>query len=311
MKLIRRAIYAIVFLVILLAAAVHFGLDRIITSEVQTQASSSLNLKTTLNSAKLSLLGGTLNLNDLQVGSPKGYSAPQMFAVGDTDVAISYSQLRNDPIHVSSITIDKPKLVIEQENGVLNFKKAMDDMPPGDSTPATPSTSSTSSNSKPLKLIIDELKLQNPQVVVKGLPGGDVPLSLPSISLANIGTGEGSQNGAAVKDVVMQVISAIAASASNSDALTGEFKAILKANVGAVVGKLGGEVQKRIAAALPGDLGKSLSGLVADPQGLIKDPGKAIQGLLGGNSSTSQPSNDIKDQAVGALQGLLGGKKNK
>jgi hypothetical protein len=309
MKLIRRAIYAVIILVVLVVIAVHFGLDRIITSEVQTQASDSLNLKTTLASSKLSLLGGTLNLSDLQVGSPKGYSAPQMFAVGATDVAINYSQLRNDPIHISSITIDKPKLVIEQENGVLNFKKAMDDIP--SSGTSTPSAPSTPSNSKPLKLIIDELKLQNPEVVVKGLPGGDVPLSLPSISLANIGTGGDAQNGAAIKDVVMQVISAMAASASNSGALTGEFKAILSANVGAVVGQLGGEAQKRIAAALPGDLGKSLSGLVANPQGLLKDPGKAFQGLLGGNSSTSQPSNDIKDQAVGALQGLLGGKKNK
>jgi hypothetical protein len=308
MKLIRRVIYAIVTLVVLTAVVVHFKLDGVIRSEVQTQASKSLNLTTTLNSAKLSIFGGTLDLNDLQVGSPKGYTAPQMLAVGDTNVAISYGQLRNDPIHVSSITIDKPKLVIEQEKGVLNFKKAMDDIPPGESAPSTPSAPS---NSKPLKLIIDDLKLTDPQVVVKGLPGGDIPLTLPSITLRNVGTGEGAENGAAVKDVVMQVISAIAASASNSNALSKEFKTILNANVGAVVGKLGGEAQKRIAEALPGDLGKSLSGLVANPQGLIKDPGKALQGMLGGKSSTTQPSGNVKNEAEDALQGLLGGKKNK
>ena len=198
---------------------------------------------------------------------------------------------------VNSITIDKPMLVIEQQNGVLNFKKAMDDIP-GQSTPSTPSAPSSS---KPLKLIIDDLKLTNPQVVVKGLPGGDVPSLTPVYRPQERGYRRKAPRSAAVKDVIMQVISAMAASASNSNALSSEFKAVLNANVGAVVGKLGSEAQKRIAEALPGDLGKSLSGLVANPQGLLKDPGKSLQGMLGGNSSTSQPLGDVKNQAVDAL----------
>ena len=47
MKLIRRVIYAIVILLVLVAIAIHFGLDRVIRNEVQTQATDSLNLTTT------------------------------------------------------------------------------------------------------------------------------------------------------------------------------------------------------------------------------------------------------------------------
>jgi hypothetical protein len=305
-KWIRRIILAVVLLVILAGVIIYLNLDRVIRNTVQSQATSSTNLQTTLNSASLSLFGGKLNLSGLQIASPPGFQAPQMLDIGSTNLAVSYGQLRNDPVHVAAITIDKPKLVIEQKNGELNFKKAMDDMPKSpDTAPA---------NSKPLKVIIDDLKLDNPQVVVKGFGATDIPLSLPSIELKNIGTGNGSQNGAAMKDVLGQVMTAIAAAASDSSALSAEFKQVLNANVGAALTNLGAEAQKRVAAAIPGQLGQSLSKLVSDPQALAKDPNKAIQSLLGGNKAgaTTQPSNlqnDVKKQATDALQGLLGGKK--
>jgi hypothetical protein len=300
MKIIRRALLVLVLLLIVAGAVFYFSINRVVKSTVQSQASSSLNLQTTLNSANLSLFGGKLNLNQLQIASPPGYTAPQMLDVGDTNLAVSYGQLRDDPIHVSSITIDKPKLVLEEKNGVLNFKQAMDNIPPGDKAP---------SNKPPLKLIIDELRVNNPEVVVKGLPSGDLTVPIPSLTLKGVGTGEGANNGAAVKDVVMQVITAMAGSASNSTALAAEFKAILGANVSATAAKLGGDAAKRIAAAIPGDLGKNLSSALADPQALIKDPNKALNGLLGKNATT-QPG-DVKSQAENALQGLLNGKKNK
>jgi hypothetical protein len=309
MKLFRRILLAVVLLIVIAVVVVYMRLDGIVKNEVETQASSSLNLKTTLDNAKLSLFGGKLSLNQLQIASPQGYSAPQMFGVGDTSVAVSYGELRKTPVHIGSIVIDKPKLVIEQQNGVFNFKKAMDSIPPGDSS---------APKGEPLKLVIDDLQVRNATVVVRpGLPGlpAEINVAVPSIVMKNVGTGDGSQNGAAVKDVVMQVITALAGSASNSTDLPAELKSLLGANVGAVAGQLGAEAQKRIAAAIPGDLGKNLSQIVKDPQALIKDPSKAVQGLGGmlGNkpadgSSTTQPSNP-KDEAVNALQGLLGGKK--
>jgi hypothetical protein len=311
MKLLRRTILVVVLLLIIAGAIVYFRLDGIVKRTVESEATHSLNLNTTLNSAHLSLFGGKVNLNELKIASPPGYSAPQMLDVGDTNVAVSYGQLRQDPVHVQSLTINKPKLVIEQQNGVFNFKKAMDQIPPGES----------SSKSQPMKLIIDELTVQDAQVVIRpGLPGipDEITVPVPSIIMKKVGTGDGSQNGAAMKDVVMQVITALAGSASNSSALPSQLKAMLNVNVGQVVGKLGAEAQKQIAAAIPGDLGKALSEVVKDPQALIKDPGKALQGLgglVGGNnaasgSATTQPG-DIKDQAIHGLEGLLGGKKKK
>lgn len=311
-KLVRRVLLAIVLLLVIAGVVVYFSLDHIVKTKVESQASSSLNLATTLNSARLSLFGGRLNLKQLDIASPQGFSAPHMLELGDTDVAVSYGQLRKDPVHVESLTLNKPRLVIEQSNGTLNFKKAMDLMPPSES----------SSQSSSLKLVIDELKVQDAEVVIRpNLPGlsNEITVPVPSIVMKDVGTGEGAQNGAAFKDVVMQVVTALAGSASDSSSIPDQLKAILHVNVGQVVGRLSGEAQKRIAAAIPGQFGKTLADIVKDPQALTKDPTKALQqglgNVLGGDKTqsgnpTTQPG-DVKDQAVDAVRGLLGGKNRK
>ena len=311
MKWIKRIVLAVVLVIVIAVVVVFFSLDRIIKNQVQTQATNQLNLKTDLGGASLSLFGGKLGLHQLQIASPQGYTAPHMFEVGDTNVAVSYGQLRNQPVHVNSIKIDKPKVVIEQKDGVFNFKKAMEGMPKGE-----PAPSEDKSKGESMKLIIDDLTVTNADVVVRpNLPGlsNDITVKVPSLTMKNIGTGEGNTNGAAVKDVVMQVISALAANATEAGGLPDQLKAMLKTDVNQVVSNFGAEAQKQIASVVPGDLGKTLSAAVKDPNALMKDPGKALQGLVDGKkdasgNATSQPAN-VEKEATDALKGLLGGKK--
>jgi hypothetical protein len=280
MSRLRRAVLILVPLLILAGAVVYLSLDRILKTTVESQTSDSLHLSTTLKSARLSLLGGKVNLNQLHIASPRDFSAPHMLELGGIDLSVKYGQLRKDPIHVESLVLNQPRLVIEQSNGAINFKKAMD---------LTPPARESSSPQRPINLIIDELKIQEAQVVIHpGLPGmpEEIVVPVPSISMRNVGSGGGSQNGAAIKDVAMQVIAALAGSAAESGALPAQLKAILHANVGEVAAKLGAEAQKRIAAAIPGELGNKLSKV--DPQALAKDPAKVFQrdvgGILGGNT---------------------------
>jgi hypothetical protein len=281
----RRAVLVLVSLLILAGAIVYLRLDGILKTTVESQTSSSLNLGTALKSARLSLFGGKVKLNQLRIASPRGFSAPHMFEMGAIDLSVKYGQLRKDPIHVESLALNQPRLVIEQSNGALNFKKAMDLMPARES-----------SSQRPIKLIIDELKIEEAQVVIHpGLPGvrEEITVPVPSMVLRNVGSGGGSQNGAAIKDVAMQVMAALAASAAESGSLPAELKAILHLNAGEVARKLGAEAQKQIAAAIPGELGKNLSKVVEDPQALAKDPAKALDasGILAGKPiPTTQPA---------------------
>src|SRR4051812_8061610 len=160
MSRLRRIALVIVSVLIVAGVAVYFSLDRIVKTEVEKQASSSLRLNTTLESARLSLFGGKLDLNQLRIASPKGFSAPHILELGTVGLAVEYGQLHKDPIHVHSVMLDQPKLVIEQSGGAVNFRKAMELMPASDPS------------SRPVKLIIDELKIEQAQVIIHpGLPG--------------------------------------------------------------------------------------------------------------------------------------------
>jgi hypothetical protein len=157
---------------------------------------------------------------------------------------------------------------------------------------------------------------------VPGLPEQiDVPVS--TFTMKNVGTGDGSQNGAAVKDIVMQVVTALAAQAQTSGAIPAQLRELLRGNLASVVNRLGAEAQRRVLQAVPGEAGQVLSSILADPQSLTKDPGKALGGALGnvigGNGNggglpttlpTSLPADPGK-AAGDALKGLLGPKEKK
>ena len=75
----------------------------------------------------MSIFGGSVSLSDLAMNSPAGFWARTCFAdLGKAAVHVSYGQLRNQPIHINTITLEKPKLVIEQSNGKLNIQSVMD-----------------------------------------------------------------------------------------------------------------------------------------------------------------------------------------
>jgi uncharacterized protein involved in outer membrane biogenesis len=173
MSRLRRVVLILVPVLILAGAGLYLSLDRLLKSTVETQSTHSLSLSTTLESARLSLLGGKVNLNHLRISSPRGFSAPHMLELGDVGLSVKYGQLRQDPIHVESLTLNQPRLVIEQSNGAMNFKKAMDLMPAHET-----------SQKPPVKLVIDELKILDAQVVIHpGLPGvrEEIIVPVPSI----------------------------------------------------------------------------------------------------------------------------------
>ena len=261
MKPLRRTLLVLASLLVVAGVTAYFSLDAFLKGTVERQTSNSLKLSTTLNSARLSLFGGKLNLNRLRIASPQGFSAPHMLELGDIDLAVSYGELRNDPIHVQSLILNQPRLVIEQSNGALNFKKAMDRMPASDSRSAE----------KPIKLVIDELTIQDAQVVIHpSLPGvrQEITVSVPSMNLKNVGSGRGSQNGAAIKDVAMLVITALAGSAAESSSLPPELKTILRLSVGKdpmkvlqgeVGGILGGKMTDLAPSTQPPSAGRASS----------------------------------------------------
>ena len=258
-RAIKWSALGLVLLLIVALVIVYLNLNSIVRSTVETQASKSLQVKTTLAGANLALFGGTVSLDDLKIGSPQGYNAPEMFTLDGVKVNVSFGELREDPIRISSIVINEPKLVLERKGTKFNFQALMDQMPKDD-TPSDPAA-------EPMKLVIGELRVNNTVVALQpnfpGLPE-EISIPIPSVFLKDIGSGEGSENGAAINDVIMTVITAIAAKASESDKLPPELRQILSTDVNQVAAQLSAEMNKKITevtgqaqAAVQAEVGKA------------------------------------------------------
>ena len=221
MKWALRIAGGLVALFVVIVAVAVVCSNFIIKGAIEREGTRSLRLTTSVDSAHLSLFGGKLALHGLAIASPPGFSAPQMMKVDDIVVDVGWTELRHEPIHIGSISIRKPVLVIEQAGGGLNFRKAMERMPKSDP------------GKEPMKLVIDELHIPGAEVIVRpGVPGlqQELTLNLPELTMKDIGRGRGANNGAALREVAMQVMTAIAAQAAKSSALPPEVRAVLQLN---------------------------------------------------------------------------------
>lgn len=233
-KLLKWALIVIPVLIIIAVVVVVLMLDGIAKRTLETQSTASTNLVTTLDSAHISIFGGKVALDDLKIASPKGFSAPTMFEMKNLKVGVSYGQLTKSPMRIGEIVIDAPKLVIEQQGGQVNVNAAMEQMPKSE-----PSS---------LLLIIDKLRINNTQVVVRpGVPflKPEYNLTLPPIAMQNIGNADGNQNGAAIKEVVTQMLTVLVASAKESDSLPPELRKWMVTNTDELKAMAQQELQKQ------------------------------------------------------------------
>jgi len=308
MKLVKWIALAVVLVLIVVGVVVYLNLNRIVRVTVERQSTQQLTVPTTVGGARVSIFGGSVGLDDFRVSSPKGFDAEHMFTLQDVNVDVRLRELRQDPVHIRSIAIRGPVLVVEQRGTEFNFKTLMDQMPDHPQT-----------EEPPLRLLIDNLTITDTAVIIRSnLPGlpPEMTVKVPSIALQNIGTGEGAANGAAVKDVVMLLVTTLVGEAYQSDLIPPELRKLLESDLRQVAADLVtqqiGQVTEQLREKLPGEIGETIGGMLEDPE-LRRDPGKAIErgveGLIRGNEApTTQPAETqpSPQQEIGrAVEGLL------
>ena len=319
MRILKWVVLVVLLLLIVGGVVLYINLNSIVRSTVEKQSASSLGVSTELESASVSLFGGAVSLNNFQVAQPEGFGESKMMSLGGVDVDVKINELRQDPLRVKQITVRDPKLVIEMRGKDFNIKKFIDQLPPGEDKPVE--------GEEPMKLIISDLQVRGATVIFRpdlaamsSLPGigeqlkslkQEYTLTIPPLAMQDVGTGEGNQNGAEIKEVVTLLVQQLAERATQSEQLPPELRQVLSLNVDELTNlakqKLGEEVNKqldkvseRLKEKLPGEAGKSVEQILKDPGAAMKDPGQAIEkglgGLLGGRtkSGTTQPATQPK-----------------
>jgi hypothetical protein len=275
MQRFRWIIVALLGALLLGGVLVYFNLGRIVRRTVESQATASLSVPTQVGAASVSIFGGQLGLENIEVSSPSGYTAGTILSLGGARVGVSYGELRKDPIAIDRITIDRPKLVIEHKDGRFNFKSLMDLQP---TQPADAQT---------MKLVIRRLDVNDASVLLRpGIPGLPQEIAWPiaSFTVSDVGTADGAKNGAAVKEVVMVMITAMASKAAEHEKLPVELRSLLKGDLESVArdfaGKYGDKLAGELKKSLPAELGGAIDAVTkgTDPKDAIQ---KGLQDLLG------------------------------
>ncbi|HZZ43752.1 MAG TPA: hypothetical protein VFE58_12510 [Tepidisphaeraceae bacterium] len=270
MKIVKWVVGIIVVLLVLALGIFWFELDQIVRRTVETEATQSLQTQTTLGSASVAPIRGKVELADLKIASPPGYSAGDIFTLGDAKVAVSYGQLRQDPIRVETISLNEPVIVLEQKDLKTNIQAMMDRLPKGDDTPA-------SGDAQAMHLIIGDLTIEKPTVILRpGFPGlaQEIKLTLPTIEMKDVGSGEGNKNGAAIKDVVMLVLTEVASKAADSDQLPPEVRELLNVDVKSLAAKMKDQLQVQVE--------KIGGNILSNPKGTISNTEQKLQQGIGG-----------------------------
>ena len=317
MRVLKWVALVILLLLIVGGIVLYINLNSIVRRTVERESAASLGVDTELQSANVSLFGGNVSLNNFKVGQPQGFSGAQLMSLGGVDVGVKVNELRQDPLRVNEITIRDPRLLIEMKGTDFNIKKFIDQLPTGEDKPVE--------GEEPMELIINNLKVQGAEVIFRpdvqalsSLPGigeqlkgikQEYVLKVPPLEMQNVGTGEGNQNGAEIKEIVTALVQQLAAKATESEQLPPELRQVLKLNVDDITAmakqRLGEEINKQLdkvseelKGKIPGDAGKTVEQILKDPNAALKDPGKAIEkglgGLLGGEKKSSPPATQPK-----------------
>jgi hypothetical protein len=154
---------------------------------IETGAEKALKVGVRLDNISLSILGGKLNLNNLEVDNPQGYQNPNLLKVSSAYMALNIRSLLSDTVEMEKMQFDNISLAIEQKGLTSNLQEILNNLPKSDAPPQP--------GAKPSKqLKIRELQINGVAVNVKLMPvpgrADTLNLQLSPITLTNLGGGE-------------------------------------------------------------------------------------------------------------------------
>jgi hypothetical protein len=210
MKKILGIALVLVVAVIGVGGYLFANLDTIAKRAIEEVGSVVLGVPVKVGAVSLSAADGAGLLADFSIGNPSGYKLPQAMKAGQIELAVEPKSLTTEVIHIHKIAVRAIAVNYESGDGGTNFDviKHNAERYAGDKKP----------ESKPKKLIVDSLVISGAKMTYIGTStfGKPVELTLPDITLANIGAKQGGippdQFAKAVLDAMIRSMGQAAAS---------------------------------------------------------------------------------------------------
>lgn len=206
-------------------------LDSLVVHGVNTYGPKLTQSKVELVSASLSPLTGSGSLTGLSVGNPAGWSDGRAFYLGKVQVDVELRSVLGDPIVINEISIDQPEFAYETTFSSSNIKDLLKNMEKsagkggGGKEPAAKEGQSH-------KFIVKKFRLTNGKATVEA-GGKALVVTLPAISLDNLGVAEGGITAGQLSGVLMNrvlggIVAGTAKALGSEDLSVDKIKAAAK-----------------------------------------------------------------------------------
>ncbi len=192
----------VVLLLVLFAGAVAVNLlaDEAVRNAVERAGTKALKVDVQTTKAKLSILVGSLHLEDVTVGNPPGYKTDRLLTLREGEIEVNAKSLLGDEIHIKDIQLRGMDVLIEQKGLGSNLHEVLKTL------------SEEVQSDK--RLYVDKLEITDITVEVKllAVPGqvDRVPLKLSPIVMTNLGRDEKLDTAALVGKIVLALAGGIA-----------------------------------------------------------------------------------------------------
>jgi hypothetical protein len=271
MKKLLKIVGVLFVLLIVALVVVYLFASSIIRPIVESTASKSLQVPTTLGGADLHAFVGNLTLSDLNVANPKPFDTdtPQFVTFKSCSVTLQPTSLIGNTVKINEIKIDGLTLCISQQGIKSNVMAIMNNLKQASGASQGESPSSTQGGSK--QLDIDNILLTNTKISVRagGIPGmksQGFDIVLENVQIPRPLDAEGRLPKMA--NLMGQILTKIAQQATNDPRMPEGARAIMGS-----VAQLGGDMGKNLnlgnlekglqdfTKKAPGNLGKDLGNL--------------------------------------------------
>jgi len=221
---------------------IMFGLNPLVRARVADGGTRATGQSTTLDSANLSLLGGSLDLAGLAIANPAGYSTPRFVTMKSCNIKVQTGSLMGSTVIVDEIAIDGLELTLEQNGLKSNLAEVLDviqkqtsagSAPPQAGKPSAQSSPPSQAAAPGKQLKISALRLSGTKVHVRA--GLEMTLDLGPIELKDPTNPDGRPM--KIADVFGKVLINVAQQIAKNPQIPGNLKDSLK-NVNKLMGDL-------------------------------------------------------------------------
>jgi uncharacterized protein involved in outer membrane biogenesis len=287
MKSLLKVIVVLIVILVAVVGGALFYIDSIAKKAIEVGGSQALGVPTTLQGINISLFGGEVVMNGLNVGNPPGFKSDRFLSLGLGEVAVSLASLTGDTVTVPKVRLANIKVNLEQDGKKNNVQPLLQKARSAAGSGQGNAKSAPAAEGDGKKFIIEHFTIENVQVAAQLALLGEaskVNLVLPKIELKNLGA---EQGGMSVEELVQTVVQTILdAVASSSGSLAPQLAALLRGELkgldtvkGEFIGKAGVEIDKA-AGQLQQQLDKVNLPAGAD-KGVQEKADKAIKGIKG------------------------------